>query len=92
MGLICQWIEAHERSGMNKNQREKYERDLVYLNSKETSFKSGKKYKNYRQAEYHHTLKRKKNSVNGTARDSSLRPLVYEASALPTELSFRMKS
>ena len=30
---------------------------IVYLNSKETSSTSEKKYKNHRQAEYHHTLK-----------------------------------
>ena len=49
---------------------------------KKTSLKSEKKYKNHRQAEYHHTLKRKKNSVKCRARDSNLRPLVYEASVL----------
>ena len=57
-----------------------------------TSLKSEKKYKNHKQAEYHHTLKRKKNSVKCHARDSNLEPLVYEASVLPTELSFRMKN
>ena len=50
--------------------------------------KSEKKYKNHGQAEYHHTLKRKKNSVKCRARDSNLGPLVYEASLLPAELSF----
>ena len=44
------------------------------------------------QAEYHHTLKRKKNFVKCVAQDSNLGPLVYEASVLPTELSFRMKN
>ena len=43
---------------------------------KKTSLKSEKKYKNHRQAEYHHTLNRKKNSVKCRARDSNLRPLV----------------
>ena len=36
--------------------------------------------------------KRKKNSVMCRAQDSNLGPLVYEASVLPTELSFRMKN
>ena len=35
---------------------------------------------------------RKKNSVKWGAEDSNLGPLVYEASVLPTELSFRMKN
>ena len=41
---------------------------------------------------YNHTLKRKKNSVKCRARDWNLGPLVYEVSALPIELSFRMKT
>ena len=44
-----------------------------------TSLKSVKKYKNQRQAEYHHTLKRKKNFVKFRARDSNPEPLVCEA-------------
>ena len=56
------------------------------------SLKSEKKYKNHRQAEYHHALKRKKISVKCLARDSDLGPLVYEASVLPTKLSFQMKN
>ena len=59
---------------------------------KKASLKSEKKCRNHRQAEYHHTLKRKKNSVKCHARDSNLGPLVYEASVLPTEISFRMKN
>ena len=35
-------------------------RRSVYLNSKETSLKSGKKYKSHWQAEYHHILKGRK--------------------------------
>ena len=35
-------------------------RHLFYLNSKETSLKSEKKYKSHRQAEYHHALKGRK--------------------------------
>ena len=42
--------------------------------------------------EYHHILKRKKNSVKCRARDSNLAPLVYKASVLPIELSFWMKN
>ena len=56
-------------SGMSKSQREKYERHSVYLNSKETSLKSGKKYKNHWQGEYRHTLKGRKtllSAVHGT--------------------------
>ena len=34
----------------------------------------------------------KKNSIRCRARDSNLEPLVYEASVLPTELSFRTKN
>ena len=34
VGLICQWIQAHGRSGMNKHYREKYWGHLLYLNSK----------------------------------------------------------
>ena len=37
-------------------------------------------------------MKRKKNFVKCRARDSNLGPLVYEASVLPTEPSFRMKN
>ena len=48
---------------MSKNRREKYERRSVYLSSKEASLKNGKKYKNHWQAEYHHSLKRKKHSI-----------------------------
>ena len=44
---------------------------VVYLNSKETSSRSGKKYKNHRQAKYHHTLKRRKKFVKCRARDLS---------------------
>ena len=62
------------------------------VKKKKTALKSEKKYKNRRQAEYHHTLKGKKNSVKWRAGDPNLRPLVYEASVLPTELSFRMKN
>ena len=58
----------------------------------EKNLKSEKKYKNHRQAEYHHTIKRKKNSVKCSARYSNLGPLVYKASMLPTELSLRMKN
>ena len=36
--------------------------------------------------------KKKKNSVKYRARDSNLAPLVYEASVLPTELSFRLNN
>ena len=36
--------------------------------------------------------KKKKVSISCCARDSNLRPLVYEASVLPIELSFRMKN
>ena len=35
---------------------------------------------------------RKENSFKWGARDSNLGPLVYEASVLPTELSFRIKN
>ena len=59
---------------------------------KKTSLKSEKKYKNHKQAEYHHTLKGRKTLSSGGAGDSNLGPLVYEASVLPTELSFRMKN
>ena len=64
---------------MSKMYREKYERCSVYLSSYETSLKTGKKYKNHWQAEYHYTLKRKKNSVKCRARDSILGSLVYDA-------------
>ena len=57
-----------------------------------TSLKSEKKYKNRRQAEYHHTLKGRKTLSSGGVGDSNLGPLVYEASVLPTDLSFRMKN
>ena len=57
-----------------------------------TSLKSEKKYKNHKQAEYHHTLKRNKNSVKCRAMDSNLGPLVYEASVLPTELPSEWKT
>ena len=67
-------------------------RRSVYLSSKETSLKSGKKYKKHWQAVYHHTLKRKKSSVKCRARDSNLGPRVYEVNAQPIELSFRMKT
>ena len=77
---------------MSKNLHEKYERRSVYLSSKETSLKSGKKYKNHWQVEYPHTLKRKKNSVKCCARESNLGPPVYEVNALPIELSFRMNT
>ena len=77
---------------MGKNQREKCQEHLVYLSSKKkTSVKSEMKYRNHRQVEYHHTLKRE-NSAKWRAMDSNLGPLVYEASVLPTELSFRMKN
>ena len=36
--------------------------------------------------------KRKKNSVKFRAHDLNLGPLVYEASVLPTELSFQLKN
>ena len=58
----------------------------------ETTLKSEKKYNNHKQAEYRHTLKRKKNSAKCRTRDSHMGPLVYEASVLPTEPSFRMKN
>ena len=45
------------------------------------SLMSEKKYKNHRQAEYHHTLKGRK-TLKCRARDSNLGPLVYEASQL----------
>ena len=85
--LICQWIQAHGRSGtwtvLETSSLPQFEK---------TSLKSEKKYKNHRQAEYHHTLKMKKTLSSAVARDSNLGPLVYEASVLPTELSFRMKN
>ena len=77
---------------MSKTSREKYYRCLVHLSSKKASLKSEKKYKNRRQAEHHHTLKGRKTLSSGGAGDSNLGPLVYEASVLPTELSFRMKN
>ena len=92
MRVICQWIQAHGKSGMSKNQREKYEGRSFYLISKETSLKSGKKYKNHWQGEYHHALKERKYFVKCRARDSNLAPFVYEVSVLPIELSFRMKT
>ena len=77
---------------MNKNYRKKYYRCLVHLSSKKTSLKSKKKYKNRKQAECYRTKKRKKNFVKWDLGDSNLGPLVYEASVLPTELSFRIKN
>ena len=56
------------------------------------TLKSEKKYINRKQAEYRHTLKRRKSLSSGGAGDSNLGPLVYKASVLPTELSFRMKN
>ena len=56
-----------------------------------TTSKSEKRIKHHRQAKYHHTLK-EENSVKCLARDSNLGPLVWEASVLPTELSFQMKN
>ena len=75
---------------MSKYYQEKYEKRSVNLISKETSVRGEKKYKNQRQAEYHHTLK-EESSVRCCAKDMNLGPLVYEASALPIELSFRLK-
>ena len=54
---------------MSKTQREKYERYSVYLNSKEASFKSRKKYKSHWSVEYHPALKGRKTlqgAVHGT--------------------------
>ena len=44
------------------------------------------------QAEISSYTERKKNSVKWGAGDSNLELLVYEASELPIELSFRMKN
>ena len=48
----------------DRNEQKLTFRRLVYFNSKKTSLKSEKKYKNHRQAEYHHTLKRKKKTLS----------------------------
>ena len=58
---------------------------------KKNKRKSEMGYEDHTQVEYHHTLKGE-NSAKWRARDSNLGPLVYEASVLPTELSFRMKN
>ena len=56
-----------------------------------TTLKSEKKIKNHRQAEYRHTLKgRKTLSIPCPRLEPG--PLVYEASVLLTEPSFRIKN
>ena len=80
---------------MSKNWREKYERRSVYLMQFERNkLKEWKNYKNHWQAEYQHTLKRKKRKKEKLcrARDSNLAPLVYEVSALPIEPSLQMET
>ena len=66
---------------MSKNLHEKYEKRSV-LPQFERNKRKEWKYKNHWQAEYHHTLKRKNNSVKCRALDSSLGPLVYEVNGL----------
>ena len=66
----------------------------VYFTSikKKASLTSEKKCKKSRASRISSCTKREKNSVKCHALDSNLRPLVYEASVLPTELSFRIKN
>ena len=59
---------------------------------KKASLKSEKKYKNQQASRISSYTKKKKISAKCRARDSNLGPLVYEASVLPTELSYRMKN
>ena len=61
------------------------------VREKQAYLKSQRKYTNHRQAEYHCPLKERK-TVKYRGWDSNPGPLVYEASVLPTELSFRMKN
>ena len=82
MGLICQWIRAHEGSGMSKYYFEKYERSSVYFNLKETSLKRRNKYEDRWQVGYYHSGCR--------AWDLYVGPLDYEANVLSTELSYQM--
>ena len=92
VGLISQWIRSWKIKNEEKLTWKVLETSSLPQFKKKTSFKESNEIYKSQASRISSYTKWKKNSVKCRARDSNLRPLIYEASVLPTELSFRMKN